>query len=239
VIVDMHAHEPEASFVDPSGARRHEHRVEPAGGQPAGAGHLDVLSAASLLHLQRLAGNASVNSLLAEEERSPVHDVVGSGGGSPLDTDTRGLMESRLGHDFSDVRVHTDGKAHESAQSINAQAYTVGSDVVFQSGKYEPATDSGRHVLAHELTHVVQQRSGPVDGTPAPGGIRISDPSDPFERAAEQSAASAMSEPAVAAPASAGGAAVQRQEEEEEPVQALAVQALAVQREADEEEEPA
>jgi len=230
----MHAHEIDPSFSDPSSAHRHDHRVETGGAQPAAADRVDVLSAASLLRLQRLAGNASVNALLGEEERSPVHDVVGSGGGSPLDGQTRALMESRLGHDFSDVRVHTDTKAHESAQSINAQAYTVGSDVVFQSGRYEPSTDAGRHVLAHELTHVVQQRSGPVDGMPAPGGIRVSDPSDPFERAAEQTAASAMSEPAPVT-AVAEGAAVQRQEEEEEEP----VQALAVQRQEAEEEEPA
>jgi hypothetical protein len=225
----MHAQDIDPAFAGPSGA----HRIEPGGTQSGAAARTDVLNTASLLHLQRVAGNASVNALL-EEERSPVHEVVGSGGGSPLDTETRGLMESRLGHDFSGVRVHTDAKAHESAQSINAQAYTVGDDVVFQSGKYEPSTDSGRHVLAHELTHVVQQRSGPVDGTPALGGIRISDPSDPFERAAEQTAASAMSQPAAPAATGAEGSAVQRQEEEEEPVQTLAVQ-----READEEEEPA
>ena len=91
-----------------------------------------------------------------------------------------------MGHDFGDVRVHTDATASDSARSVNAQAYTVGSDIVFQSGTYAPDTDGGRHVLAHELTHVVQQRSGPVDGTPAPGGIKISHPSDSFEQAAER-----------------------------------------------------
>ncbi|MGH8905071.1 MAG: DUF4157 domain-containing protein [Egibacteraceae bacterium] len=121
---------------------------------------------------------------------------------------------SSHGHDFSDVRVHTDGKASESARSVQAHAYTVGNDVVFQGGQYSPETDAGKRMLAHELTHVVQQRSGPLDGTPAPGGIQVSDHSDTFERAAERSADQVMAgghaEAAAPAPAS-----VQRQEEEQ------------------------
>src|SRR5205823_2420540 len=109
-------------------------------------------------------------------------------------------MESRLGHDFSDVRVHTDSKAADSASAVNAQAYTVGNDVVFQGGKYAPDTNEGKHMLAHELTHVVQQRSGPVSGTPAPGGISVSDPSDSFEQAAEHSATRVMSAESPAGP---------------------------------------
>ena len=102
---------------------------------------------------------------MLEEDRSPVHDVVNSGGGSPLAPDVRDEMQGRLGHDFCDVRVHTDSAAHESAKSVNAHAYTVGSNVVFQRDKYDPASVEGKTMLAHELTHVVQQRSGPVDGT--------------------------------------------------------------------------
>jgi hypothetical protein len=157
-------------------------------------------------------------------------------------------MEARLGHDFSDVRVHDDARAHDSAVAVNAHAYTVGSDVVFQRDRYDPRSDAGRLTLAHELTHVVQQRSGPVDGTPAPGGVRISDPGDRFEREAAANAERVMSQPAPAADlASAGGgagagAAVQREAapEEEEPVQgSFAPGGPAVQREAaPEEEEP-
>src|SRR2546421_12134148 len=73
----------------------------------AAAGRTDVLGPAGLLGLQRAVGNAGVGALV-EEERSPVLDVVGSGGGAPLDADTRADMESRLEHDFSEVRVHTD-----------------------------------------------------------------------------------------------------------------------------------
>lgn len=151
--------------------------------------------AASLLHLQRTAGNASVVQMLAEEdgeERSPVHDVVGSGGGAPLDKSTRATMESRLGADFGDVRVHTDAEASRSAEAVGANAYTVGSDIVFRSGHFDPASATGQRTIAHELTHVVQQKSGPVDGTAAPGGIRLSNPADRFERAAEASSATAV-----------------------------------------------
>ncbi len=176
-------------------------------GRAAAAGRTDVLGPEGMLGLQRAVGNAGVGSLV-EEERSPVHDVVSSGGGSPLDTSTRADMESRFGADFSDVRVHTDGAAHESAKSVNAQAYTVGSNIVFQRDKYDPSSAGGQHMLAHELTHVVQQRSGPVEGTDAGGGVKVSDPSDRFEREAVANADRLMS-----APAPVAGPAVQRCED--------------------------
>jgi Domain of unknown function (DUF4157) len=189
----------------------------------------------AIVDLQRLAGNQSVSSLLEEEGPSRVREVVGSGGGSPLDAGTRSFMEERLGQDFSDVRVHTGAQADGSARSINAQAYTAGTDVVFRSGVYAPETDSGRAVLAHELTHVVQQRAGPVAGTPTPGGIRLSDPSDAFEQAAERSAATVMSGgvPDLGT-SSAGSGSVQRQTgDEEEEIQPLVAQRV----DAEEEEE--
>lgn len=186
---------------------------------------------ASLLHLQRMAGNASVVQMLAEEgaiaggeeERSPVHDVIGKGGGSPLDEGTRSTMESKFGQDFSDVRIHTDAKASQSAEAVGANAYTVGNEMVFRSGHFDSSSPTGQRTLAHELSHVVQQRSGPVDGTEAAGGIRLSDPSDRFERAADQTADKVMSGPAPAPSASAaGGTSVQLEEAdegEEAPVQ--------------------
>ncbi|MGH3886884.1 MAG: DUF4157 domain-containing protein [Pseudonocardiaceae bacterium] len=200
------------------------------------AGRTDVLGPAGLLGLQRAIGNSGVGALVSEEERSPVLDVVGSGGGSPLDVDTRADMESRLGHDFSDVRVHTDSRAHDSARAVNAHAYTVGSNVVFQRDKYDPSSTEGKTMLAHELTHVVQQRSGPVDGTPTGGGVQVSDPSDRFEREAAANAERAMSAPAPAA-VSPAGPAVQRQADEEEQPEEAAVQGAFVQRAEDEEEE--
>lgn len=189
----------------------------------------------AILDLQRLAGNEGVNALLEEEQPSLVREVVGSGGGSPLDQATRRVMEERLGHDFASVRVHTGPRADESARSINAQAYTVGSNVVFRDGGYSPGTEAGHRVLAHELTHVIQQRAGPVAGTPAPGGIRISDPSDPFEQAADMAAKRAVAGPAPTQELGpADNTAVQRQPEEEEEE---TVQGYAVQRAEEEEEE--
>jgi hypothetical protein len=85
-----------------------------------------------------------------------VHDVLRSPGRT-LDPATRAFMEPRFGHDFSRVRVHTDEKAAASARAVNAFAYTVGQDVVFGAQQYQPNDLSGRRLLAHELTHVVQQ----------------------------------------------------------------------------------
>jgi hypothetical protein len=189
----------------------------------------ESLGVGGVLHLQRTAGNTTVSRLLDEEPASPVTDVVGRGAGRPLEPEVRGVMEERLGHDFGSVRVHTDHAASESARAIHAQAYTVGTDVVFQSGRYQPDTPAGQHMLAHELTHVMQQSAGPVDGTPAPGGIRISDPSDRFEQAAERNADRVMAPQPVTAPALAA-------QREEDAVQELPVQSLAVQREEEEEE---
>ena len=158
-------------------------------GLAAAAGRPEVLGAQGVLGLQRTVGNAGVASLM-EDEPSPVHDVISSGG-RPLDTDVRTDMESRLGHDFSDVRVHDDTRAADSAAAVNAHAYTVGSNIVFRD--FDPSSSDGRTTLAHELTHVVQQRSGPVDGTSAPGGIKVSDPGDRFETEAAANADRAMS----------------------------------------------
>jgi hypothetical protein len=201
-----------------------------------------VLDGSAVLGLQRTIGNRSTGAML-EEERSPVHDVVGSGAGSPLAPDVRADMETRLGHDFGDVRVHTDSRAHESAQAVGAHAYTVGSDVVFQRDRFDPSSAEGRVTLAHELSHVVQQRQGAVDGTPAPGGIRVSDPSDRFEREAAATAERVMAAPAPAPVAVASaGPAVQRDEmpEEEKPEEETPVQGLFVQRQEapEEDEEP-
>lgn len=110
-----------------------------------------------------------------------VDDVLHSSG-QPLDASTRAFMEPRFGHDFSRVRVHTDPQAQDSARIVDALAYTLGNDVVFGAGQFSPATTPGRRLLAHELTHVVQQQSGSVsDGAVAP-----SQSDDPFEREADQ-----------------------------------------------------
>jgi hypothetical protein len=85
-----------------------------------------------------------------------VHQVLGSSG-QPLDTATRAFFEPRFGHDFSKVRVHTDERAGQSAQAVQASAYTVGQHIVFAPAQYAPATQKGMQLLAHELTHTRQQ----------------------------------------------------------------------------------
>ncbi|MER7519946.1 DUF4157 domain-containing protein [Streptomyces sp. NPDC126499] len=239
--------------------------------EAAAAGRTDVVGASGLGVLQRAVGNGAVGAMVqrsrsAEPEaedltgggeragaRSPVHDVLASGGGQPLDAETRGDMEARMGADFSDVRIHTDAAADASAKGIGAHAYTVGNNVVFQREAYDPASPQGRTTLAHELTHVIQQRSGPVEGTEAPGGIRVSDPSDRFEREAVANAERVLAEPARApastptdasapAPAASAAPAVQRAAEEDEDEQPADVEGSFVQRAAEtgtEEEEEA
>lgn len=216
----------------------------------AATGRADVVGTVGMGVLQRSVGNAALGPMIQrsraraseqseEEQRSPVHDVVSSGGGTPLDTETRTDLESRMGADFSDVRIHNDSSAHESAKGVGAHAYTVGNNVVFQRDAYDPSSPQGRTTLAHELTHVIQQRSGPVDGTEAPGGIRVSDPSDRFEREAVANADRVLSDPAPApAPEAASSSsaavpaapAVQRAATEDEDEQPADVQGSFVQR---------
>ncbi|MCS6303121.1 MAG: DUF4157 domain-containing protein [Nitrospira sp.] len=81
-------------------------------------------------------------------------------GGEPLPSSGRSFMESRLGHDFSSVRVHTDDRAHALAQEINARAFTLGKDIFFARSQYQPESQEGQYLLAHELTHVIQQTKG-------------------------------------------------------------------------------
>jgi hypothetical protein len=113
-----------------------------------------------------------------------VHDVLGTPG-MPLDPAVRADMEGRFDHDFSRVRVHTDSMAAESARSVNALAYTVGQNVVFGAGQYAPRTNEGRGLIAHELTHSLQQRGSPL---PERGALAIGGPGGPSEVEAERAA---------------------------------------------------
>ncbi|MEO8861174.1 MAG: DUF4157 domain-containing protein, partial [Ginsengibacter sp.] len=83
-------------------------------------------------------------------------------GGNSLNEKNKTFFESRMGYDFLNVRLHTDNVATKSAQSVNALAYTSGNDIVFNENQYAPDTDNGKRLLAHELTHVVQQNSGAI-----------------------------------------------------------------------------
>lgn len=226
----MPIHDDERTLLDGAGRTARSRRSDGSSDHP-------------VLDLQRAAGNAAVTAMLEieeREERSPVLDVVGRGGGRPLDDEVRADMEGNLGADFSDVRVHTDQQAAESAKAVSASAYTVGNDVVFGADGYNPSSTDGRKTLAHELTHVVQQRSGPVDGTPSGGGISVSDPSDRFEQEASATAdrVAARSTEASSDAVATGAPAVQRQaaEEEELPEEEPPVQGQFVQRDEAEEE---
>ncbi len=143
-----------------------------------------------------------------------VHDVLRSPG-QPLDGDTRTLMEPRLGHDFSKVRVHTDARAAESASMVNALAYTVGHNIVFGSEQYAPHTNVGRKLIAHELTHVVQQTPGRTSGTLNTSTLQVSEPDDSGEQQAKAQALQVLDAP-MADPtlvkARLGVAILQRQE---------------------------
>lgn len=156
--------------------------------------------------------------LPADEIGASVRSVIGAGGGQPLDEATRAFMEPRFGHNFSQVRVHTDAESARSAAAARALAYTVGNDIVFAPGRYAPDSSEGRHLLAHELTHVAQQDAGSVAGTPLVSGLTISDPGDSYEQAAEATArrivaaegaegAEAMRMPPAISPASLQGVA--------------------------------
>jgi hypothetical protein len=97
------------------------------------------------------------------QEQEHLTDLLGSPGNA-LDTSTRAFMEPRFGYDLSHVRVHTDPRAAKSARSVDAEAYTFGHHIVFDAERFAPDTAAGRRLLAHELTHVVQQDGNAVHG---------------------------------------------------------------------------
>ncbi|WP_328318162.1 eCIS core domain-containing protein [Streptomyces sp. NBC_00388] len=181
------------------GTARHQRPAEPARTAPRG-----------ILGLQSTAGNAAVVQMLRQAghevdrelhehgagcghqaatpavQRSTAQDVLRQPG-SPLESGVRAEMEARFDTGFSDVRIHAGSAAQASAADLGARAYTSGSHVVIGQG------GGDKHTLAHELTHVIQQRQGPVAGTDNGSGLRVSDPSDRFEREAEENAHRVMS----------------------------------------------
>jgi len=132
--------------------------------------------------LQRRYTGGKQEADLPHAAASPIVKDVLEGSGQPLDTDTRTFMESRFGHDFSKVRVHNNTQAGESSAAVHALAYTIGQSIVFRAGQYAPGTTEGRRLLAHELTHVVQQKK--ANGNSLTGDT-INQPSDPAEHEAE------------------------------------------------------
>ncbi|MFF0570977.1 DUF4157 domain-containing protein [Streptomyces sp. NPDC004041] len=193
----MRAHESRENEQEPHRTARGA--AEQQSGEAAPGGRVPD----ALLALQRTTGNAAVLRMLQRDrhrhgpdcghqqsagepvQRSAVHDVLRAPG-RPLDAPLREEMESRLGSDFSDVRLHTDSAARASAAEVGARAYTSGNHVVIGDG------GGDKHTLAHELTHVIQQRRGPVAGTDNGSGLSVSDPGDRFEREAEANAVRVM-----------------------------------------------
>lgn len=132
---------------------------------------------------RQASGPALPSGDVAEQGVAPMVRRVLRSPGKPMAGSVRTEMEAAFGADFSTVRLHDDSAARESAKSLGARAYTAGENVVLGSGTAD------KHTLAHELAHVVQQRSGAVAGTALGNGMRVSDPGDSFEKAAEQTAA--------------------------------------------------
>lgn len=167
-----------------------KHTPKPAQEQEAGPGHDHGLGLASTLgnaHVGRVLNSPGVQRAGATSAQQLDESVARAiedrrGHGRPLDDDTRAEMEGSLGHDLSDVRVHTDSDAHQLNEAVSARAFATGNDVFFKQGTYDPGSLSGTELLGHELTHVVQQR----EGTSGLGAGEVSHPSD----AAEQHAAS-------------------------------------------------
>jgi Domain of unknown function (DUF4157) len=173
----------------------------------------------ALLQLQKQYGNRYVEQVVAraqeEAQSNAVHPTVERaiqehrGGGQPLDTGVRRQMESSLGADFSRVRVHAGSHADTLNRALSARAFTTGHDIFFRQGAYQPGSFVGRELLAHELTHVVQQNGDQVRRK-----MSVSQPGDPHEMEAEQTAHAVMQRELHKG--SPGSSAVSRQEEKEE-----------------------
>lgn len=189
---------------------------------------------AAISRLQQTVGNAAVQRLLPQREGSGPAEVedetaaaihAARGEGQALQDDVATQAGQVMGQDFSDVHVHTDQRADQLSRNLGATAFTTGSDIFFRAGTYDPAGQSGRRLIAHELTHVAQQ------GATVPavqGKMAVNDPHDQYEAEADRVAAAVVS--TDAAPVQREAAPLE--EEETALVQRQADAAL-------EEEEPA
>jgi hypothetical protein len=177
-------------------------RADGSGGDASSL--LSALGNARVQRLMRSAdGSGSVDDAIAQTIQSK------RGGGAPLDESARRNLEPSFGADFSDVRVHTDGQADSLNRAVKAEAFTTGKDIFFRNGSYSPGSSDGQKLLAHELTHVVQQQNAPPSSE-----MTVSSPEDASEREAADVADS------FSADVSSQPAAVSRaMPEEEEPLQ--------------------
>lgn len=179
---------------------------------------------AALSTFQQQVGNRAVQRLLAQRSGDGPFDLDDStaerinrerGGGQTLDRGVQVRMSKATGQDFSDVKVHTGPESHALNEQLSAKAFTTGQDIYFREGAYDPGSSGGQELLAHELTHVVQQRSGSVGG--GGGKMTVNAPGDAYEQQADSVAKT------VAGPAAAPS--VQRENvPEEEEVQTKSLQ---------------
>lgn len=140
--------------------------------------------------LQALAGNAAVTALIAARSQSAPGSTRAPG--RPLELGVRQEMERRLGANLGEVRVHLDDAA---TAAVGAHAFAVGNRIVFSREMYKPHDAAGRRMLAHELAHVLQQRSGPVTAPHRTADADVSDPADAAERDADRIATRAATTP--------------------------------------------
>jgi Domain of unknown function (DUF4157) len=137
---------------------------------------------------------------------SLIEQAANNGSGQTLDPALRATLEPQFGHSFADVRVFSDAQADRMARNVNARAFTVGQDVFFRAGEYNPNSSQGQHLLAHELTHTIQQR-----GASLGGNLEISQPSDVGEREADTAAHDVLAGRSVQVEGSSD-ASIQREE---------------------------
>jgi hypothetical protein len=201
------------------------------------------VSTSSLLQLQRQQGNRFVQRVVAaatrvEGEGNLIPDVERAiessrGGGQSLDSGVKASMGQALNADFSGVRVHTDAGADGLNQSLSARAFTTGHDIYFRQGEYNPGSSGGRELLAHELTHVLQQNPDRVQTKSDDDGIHpscacggaaagpqmklsISQPSDLYEQEADRVAHAVMHQEQQSNGGSSHAQAISRQMPEED-----------------------
>jgi len=147
------------------------------------------------LSLQRSTKNTDFKTRNSASAWPAVQAVLRSPG-RPLDSATRAFMEPRFGRDFSRVWIHTGVQAAESARAVNAAAYTVGPHVVFGEGRYTPYTSAGQRLIAHELTHTIQQRG---DASSTTDALEVSQPNDSYEQEADRLTDRVLAAPAESA----------------------------------------
>ena len=207
--------------------------------RPIGPNPADV---SGVLNLQKTVGNQAVQRLITQrsgEGAFELDDTTANrinqarGGGQSLDQTVQTQMGQAMGHDFSDVRVHTSSEADGLNQQLGAKAFTTGQDVFFKQGAYDPGSSSGQELIAHELTHVVQQNSGQVGGSGS--GMTVRPAGDAFEQEADAMAKQVVNSGPTPAVQTAADGGVQRMAPEEEEAVTMK-RDDAVQRAAEEEE---